>query len=93
VNLDLVPGWNASDFVLAPDRYQRRKEWLFATIDTIRQRCRGGSITLANGEGEEVPITLFPRPAHPELPVWITTSASESFVKAASSGRTSSARC
>lgn len=74
VALSFGSGWNADDFVLAPERYATRQAVMYEQIETMRRLWRGESITLTNSFGREVPITLTPAPVQPELPTWVTSS-------------------
>ncbi|MGC0208551.1 MupA/Atu3671 family FMN-dependent luciferase-like monooxygenase [Streptomyces levis] len=67
-------GWNANDFVLAPDAYESRHQVMLEQIDTVRALWRGEDIELPNGTGQPFAARLHPRPVQPELPIWITSS-------------------
>lgn len=69
-------GWHFNDFVLAPDRFQQRHAALREGIDTVRTLWGGGSIKRTDGLGNEVDISVRPRPVQPTLPIWITAAAS-----------------
>ncbi|WP_369944540.1 LLM class flavin-dependent oxidoreductase [Xanthomonas medicagonis] len=69
-------GWQPNDFVLAPDVYPTRHQFMYDGIEEIRTLWRGGSITRRNGAGEDIAISCLPRPIQPELPVWITAATS-----------------
>ena len=74
VGISFASGWHAHDFVLAPDNYQRRKEVMFKSIETIRQLWHGEAISLLSGTGNEVAIRIMPYPVQPELPIWMTAA-------------------
>ncbi|MGW6916410.1 MupA/Atu3671 family FMN-dependent luciferase-like monooxygenase [Kitasatospora sp. NPDC054939] len=67
-------GWNANDFVLAPDRYATRHQVMLEQIDTVRALWRGDEVELPNGTGKPFAARLHPRPVQPDLPIWITSS-------------------
>ncbi|MDQ1102844.1 MupA/Atu3671 family FMN-dependent luciferase-like monooxygenase [Nocardioides zeae] len=75
--LALASGWHANDFVLAPDRFEGRKQALVDDLATIRTLWRGGDITRTDGAGNEVSLRTYPLPRRGELPMWITSSSSE----------------
>jgi 8-amino-7-oxononanoate synthase len=74
VDIAFATGWNADDFVFAPDDYERREEVLLRGVETVRTLWRGGSVELRNGRGQPVTVRVFPRPVQPELPSWVTCS-------------------
>lgn len=82
VGVAFASGWHPDDFVLAPDVYPRRREMMFAEIQTIKHLWKGGTVSLRNGSGEEVEVRIYPNPLQAELPIWITASSHETFVNA-----------
>ncbi|MEC3954101.1 MupA/Atu3671 family FMN-dependent luciferase-like monooxygenase [Nocardia sp. CDC153] len=74
VDLAFATGWNADDFVLAPDNYADRVEITRAGIDTVQRLWRGESVSLRTGAGEERAVRIFPAPVQPSLPTWLTCS-------------------
>ncbi|BDT92378.1 hypothetical protein IFM12275_23540 [Nocardia sputorum] len=74
VDVAFAAGWNADDFVLSPAAYSDRSQRLPKDIETVRRLWHGETITLPNGAGEDVPVRIFPEPAQPDLPIWITCS-------------------
>ncbi|WPB81916.1 amino acid adenylation domain-containing protein [Archangium violaceum] len=74
--VSFASGWNANDFVFAPDHYARRKEIMLRGIETVRHLWRGGTVRRRNGEGKEVELALRPRPVQAELPFWLTAAGS-----------------
>jgi len=79
-------GWHVNDFVLAPDRYERRRDVLFRDIETIQLLWRGTTIELKNGVGKPTRIRTFPPPIQKELPIWIAAHTSDTFTRAGSLG-------
>jgi natural product biosynthesis luciferase-like monooxygenase protein/amino acid adenylation domain-containing protein/non-ribosomal peptide synthase protein (TIGR01720 family) len=76
VGVSFASGWHANDFVFAPDHYARRKEIMLRGIETVRHLWRGGTVRRRNGEGQEVEISIRPRPVQAELPFWLTAAGS-----------------
>jgi natural product biosynthesis luciferase-like monooxygenase protein/amino acid adenylation domain-containing protein/non-ribosomal peptide synthase protein (TIGR01720 family) len=76
VGVSFASGWNANDFVFAPERYARRKELMLESIELVRHLWRGGSVQRRNGAGELVEVAIRPRPVQPELPFWLTAAGS-----------------
>ncbi|XXF81246.1 LLM class flavin-dependent oxidoreductase [Myxococcaceae bacterium GXIMD 01537] len=83
VGLSVASGWNASDFVLAPDRYARRREQMLEDLDTVRRLWRGEALPLPDGQGRPVATAIRPRPLQPELPVWLTAAGNPETFRAA----------
>jgi natural product biosynthesis luciferase-like monooxygenase protein/amino acid adenylation domain-containing protein/non-ribosomal peptide synthase protein (TIGR01720 family) len=76
VGVSFASGWHANDFVFAPDRYARRKEVMLRGVEEVRTLWRGGTVRRRNGAGDEVELSLRPRPVQKELPVWLTAAGS-----------------
>ncbi|MDE3154818.1 MAG: amino acid adenylation domain-containing protein [Acidobacteriota bacterium] len=74
VGLSFASGWQERDFVLAPDRYDGRKEAMARDIDLVRRLWRGETVTLAGPGGQPVDVRTLPRPVQDELPIWITAA-------------------
>lgn len=87
VGISFASGWQANDFVLAPDSYRNSKEIMIREIETVRKLWRGETVMYRNGKGEEIPVKILPRPIQRELPVWITAAGNpETFRMAGESG-------
>jgi natural product biosynthesis luciferase-like monooxygenase protein len=87
VDLAFASGWNANDFVLAPDNWQSRKTLLPTMINDFRTLWHGQPIKRTNGRGEETCTRVFPAPVQPEPGLWLTASSSaRTFVAAGSGG-------
>lgn len=76
VGVSFASGWNANDFVLAPDRFADRKQIMLREIETVRSLWRGQPITRTNGAGKQVSVSIYPKPVQKELPVWLTAAGS-----------------
>ncbi|QDE72517.1 non-ribosomal peptide synthetase [Myxococcus xanthus] len=74
VGVSFASGWHANDFVFAPDRYARRKEVMHRGLEEVRTLWRGGTVCRRNGAGEEVTLSLRPRPVQQTLPIWLTAA-------------------
>lgn len=85
--LAAAAGWNADDFILAPENHADSRARMYDALDAIRTLWRGGPYRGRNGRGVVAEVTLFPRPCQPELPVWITVLRDPaSFVEAGRRG-------
>jgi len=73
VGISVASGWHDRDFVFAPANYAGRKQIMQDQLATVRALWRGESVQRLNGSGQEVSVSIFPRPVQPELPVWITS--------------------
>jgi len=74
VGISFASGWNANDFVFAPDHYADRKRVMLEGIDLVRRLWRGESVRRRGGDGDEVEVFIRPRPVQPELPFWLTAA-------------------
>lgn len=83
VGLSFASGWQANDFVLAPENYPDRKNIMVQMIDEVRKLWRQESVRLRDGAGQPTAVRIFPAPVQPELPVWITSSGSLETFQAA----------
>lgn len=87
IDLSFATGWNANDFVLAPERYKDRRAATLHMAREFDELWRGRSIRRTNGQDEEVDIHIYPRPVQRELRYWLTCTASpERFVEAGENG-------
>ena len=76
VGLAFASGWQPNDFVLAPDNYATRHQFMYDGIEQIRSLWRGVPVQRKNGVDQEIAVNCLPRPIQPELPVWITAATS-----------------
>ncbi|HEV7402757.1 MAG TPA: MupA/Atu3671 family FMN-dependent luciferase-like monooxygenase [Chthoniobacteraceae bacterium] len=86
VGISIASGWHPNDFVLAPDRFARRREICHEEIQTIRKLWRGETLPFRTGQGGDFGVKLHPLPKQPELPLWLTCIHPESFAKAGEMG-------
>ncbi|MEO7361921.1 MAG: MupA/Atu3671 family FMN-dependent luciferase-like monooxygenase, partial [Gemmatimonadaceae bacterium] len=77
VGLSFASGWHANDFALAPENYERRRELMIEGIETIRKLWRGESITVKNGSGQDIDVSILPRPVQAEPQFWISAAGSK----------------
>lgn len=76
VGLSIATGWHSADFVLAPDRYARRREHALSGIPLLRRLWAGEEVTLPDGTGAQTSVRPRPRPVSRDLPLWMTASGS-----------------
>ncbi|ASZ13648.1 LLM class flavin-dependent oxidoreductase [Chitinophaga pendula] len=76
-------GWQANDFVLAPDHYTERHAVMYKHIEQIQHLWKGGAITLKDGNGQQKDTRIFPRPLQIQLPMWITSNGNLDTFRAA----------
>lgn len=80
VGVSFASGWNADDFVFAPQNYAARKEIMVRDIELVRKLWRGEAVYLQGVANKEVEIKILPRPIQRELPIWVTAfGAPETF--------------
>ena len=76
VGISCASGWHTTDFALAPDAYDNRKELMFRHLTTIQKLWQGEAVRCVGVAGQEVEVTILPRPLQSQLPVWVTSSGS-----------------
>ena len=87
VDIAFATGWNARDFLLAPQNHSNRKMVMFENLEVVRQLWRGEAVSMRDAAGGEIAIKLYPSPVQPELPIWIACSGNpETFVQAGACG-------
>jgi iturin family lipopeptide synthetase A len=84
--ISIASGWHPNDFIFAPERFERRREICLEDIATIQKLWRGESLPMRCGTGATFDVQLYPLPAQPQLPVWLTCIHEDSFVKAGEQG-------
>ncbi|MCY1033947.1 non-ribosomal peptide synthase/polyketide synthase [Corallococcus sp. BB11-1] len=72
--VSFATGWNANDFVFAPQNFHQRPEAVRRGVEEVRALWKGGTVRRTNGAGVEVDVAIRPRPVQAELPVWITAA-------------------
>nr|WP_070960548.1 MupA/Atu3671 family FMN-dependent luciferase-like monooxygenase [Hyphomonas sp. Mor2] len=83
VGLSFASGWHANDFALMPENYERRREIMVESIDTVFKLWAGEEVEVANGEGERIKVSTFPRPIQERPPIWIASAGNIETFKAA----------
>lgn len=76
VGVSFASGWNASDFVFAPDNYSDRRTIIERDIDMVRRLWRGEAVQFKGGAGNQVDVKILPTPVQAELPIWVTAFGS-----------------
>ncbi len=76
VGLSFASGWHVNDFALKPENYADRKGVTLRSIDTVKRLWRGESIAVKNGNGEEIRVSVLPRPVNENPPMWLTAATS-----------------
>ncbi|MYT74071.1 MULTISPECIES: MupA/Atu3671 family FMN-dependent luciferase-like monooxygenase [unclassified Streptomyces] len=74
VGLGCATGWHARDFVLHPDRFERRTEIAFEHLDAVRELWRGGTLLRESGDGRPSDVSTLPRPVQEAPPMFLATS-------------------
>lgn len=87
VDLAFAQGWNARDFVLAPNAYPDRLQKLYDGMATVQRLWQGEPIDLVDGAGKPATVRIYPQPQQPRLEMWVTCSGGrERFVEAGERG-------
>jgi natural product biosynthesis luciferase-like monooxygenase protein len=86
VGVSLASGWNRTDFVLGPGRYDDRRERMLAGIDELAALWRGEEVGFPLGSGVQS-VCTHPVPVQEWIPLWLTaTSCSATFLEAGRRG-------
>jgi natural product biosynthesis luciferase-like monooxygenase protein len=88
IGLSIATGWHSKDFVLAPERFEGRREHAFEGIELLRRLWSGEEVEFTDGTGRPVLVRPQPTPYSPELPLWLTTSGNPQTWKTAGQLRT-----
>ena len=83
VGLSFASGWHANDFALMPENYERRREIMVESIETVFKLWAGEEVEVANGEGEMIKVSTFPRPIQKRPPIWIASAGNIETFKSA----------
>lgn len=87
VALSLGSGWNPVDFLLAPDAFEARRDEVGAHLTIIPELWRSRTYRGHLPDGSVKQVRLYPFPANPDLPMWLTASGSiDTFRLAGSKG-------
>ncbi len=87
VGLCVASGWHATDFVLAPQNFGAHRELMYTQLDTVRRLWAGESVTATSGSGDDVEVTLHPRPVQTEPPLYVAVVGNpDSYRRAAENG-------
>ncbi|MES2936776.1 MAG: non-ribosomal peptide synthase/polyketide synthase [Pseudomonadota bacterium] len=81
VGMAIASGWHARDFVLAPERFEPRRQVVQQGIETLKALWRGESVSLPDGAGGISEVRTFPRPVQAELPLWVTAAGNPETFK------------
>ncbi len=79
VGVSFASGWHVNDFVLWPSHYEDRRRVMFERVRILQDLWEGRPVTVPNGIGNEVAVSVFPRPIQPRLPIWFSCHSDASF--------------
>jgi natural product biosynthesis luciferase-like monooxygenase protein len=82
----VAPGWTVDDFVLSREKHGQRRSLMWQNLEILQQLWRGEGVVRQDAAGKEFTIKTLPRPMQPELPIWITCQAAETFIEAGRRG-------
>jgi natural product biosynthesis luciferase-like monooxygenase protein/amino acid adenylation domain-containing protein len=87
VGVAFASGWHPHDFVFAPENFGKQREVTFEGMETVRRVWRGEPLSLRDGSGKDVELTLHPMPSRTELACWLTiVNNSQTYRKAGELG-------
>lgn len=83
VGLSFASGWHVNDFAFMPQAYERRREIMLESIETVMKLWRGESVDVENGAGKTVSVSVLPRPIQAAPPMWLASAGSVDTFKLA----------
>jgi natural product biosynthesis luciferase-like monooxygenase protein len=83
VGLSFASGWHADDFAFMPENYERRREVMLESIETVNRLWRGEKVDVVNGQGKTISVGVLPRPVQAAPPMWIASAGSVDTFKVA----------
>ncbi|MEY4581578.1 MAG: hypothetical protein RL701_6281, partial [Pseudomonadota bacterium] len=83
VGLSFASGWHVNDFAFFPENYERRREVMLESIDTVLKLWRGEKVTVQNGAGQAIEVSVLPRPIQTKPPIWVASAGSVDTFKLA----------
>jgi natural product biosynthesis luciferase-like monooxygenase protein len=87
IDLGFGTGWNKPDFIYSPENYEDRKQICWDRIPVVQKLWRGESVSFPGAGGENVEISVFPRPVQKDITIWLlATKSDESFIHAGKMG-------
>jgi natural product biosynthesis luciferase-like monooxygenase protein len=87
VDMALAAGWNPNDFVLAPERFESRRDHLTSQITELRRLWAGGCVRRINGSKEQIDVSIYPPPYQKEIDLWLTCASNPAgFTEAGRAG-------
>lgn len=86
VGMAVAPGWTMDEFILSREPHGSRRGLMWRNLDELRRLWRGEAVEFEDASGRLVEAKTLPRPLQPELPLWVTCQATETFVEAGRMG-------
>ncbi len=83
VGLSFASGWHVNDFAFMPDNYENRKEVMCEHIETVLKLWRGEKVSVINGAGQSIEVSVLPRPYQQRPPFWLASAGSVETFKLA----------
>ncbi len=86
VGVSFASGWHVNDFVLSPSHYEDRRAVMLERVKILQDLWEGKPFTAPNGAGNEVAVSIFPRPLQRHLPIWFSCQSDAMFQTAGELG-------
>lgn len=83
IGLSFASGWHANDFAFMPQAYERRREIMLESIETVMKLWRGEQVEVQNGQGKSISVSVLPRPIQAAPPMWLASAGSVDTFKLA----------
>jgi natural product biosynthesis luciferase-like monooxygenase protein len=85
VGLSFASGWHETDFILAENSHNLRKDITLQRIEQVRALWAGKTIEFFDTDGKSHGVRLSPEPVTKILPIWITSAGNPETYKLAGS--------
>jgi natural product biosynthesis luciferase-like monooxygenase protein len=74
IGLSFASGWHVNDFAFMPENYERRREIMLESIDTVQRLWRGEKVAARSGTGAPIEVSVLPRPLNSNPPIWVASA-------------------
>ncbi|MAE65564.1 MAG: hypothetical protein CMJ18_14940 [Phycisphaeraceae bacterium] len=72
VAISIATGWHPHDFVLAPGRYDERRDDTYRNLEIIQRLWSGDAVSFEDRDGRAYELKILPRPVQDRLPIWVS---------------------
>src|SRR5512146_2273938 len=84
--ISFATGWHEHECVIAPGKYEGRRDLMFQNIAVVRRLWAGEDVEMSGVGGKTVSVKTLPRPLQKELPFWVTVASPRTWQRAGEAG-------